>query len=58
MRHIMFCPSCRSYTLKEQCSVCSTSTVIPKPAKFGPEDNYASYRRQAKEEGLKAKGLL
>lgn len=42
----------------EQCGSCNSKTVIPKPAKYGPEDPYAAYRRKAKEEQLKAKGWL
>ena len=33
-------------------------TINPKPAKFNPEDKYSDYRRKAKEEILKEKGLL
>lgn len=58
MSHILFCQNCRSYTLKENCSSCGAKAVIPKPARYGPEDPYASYRRQAKEAQLKAKGWL
>ena len=58
MNHIMFCQNCRNYTIIEQCSRCSSKTVIPKPAKYGPEDPYASYRRQAKEAQLKSRGWL
>ena len=58
MNHIMFCQNCRAYTLKEECGSCHSKTVIPKPAKYGPQDPYASYRRKAKEEQLKARGWL
>ena len=58
MNHIMFCQSCKSYTLKEECSSCHSKTVMPKPAKYGPQDPYGAYRRKAKEEQLRAKGLL
>ena len=58
MRHIMRCQGCSVYTVKEICSSCSSKTIIPKPAKYGPEDNYAAYRRKAKEVQLKAKGWL
>ena len=67
MNHIMHCPNCRTYTLKEQCGTCSSKpflekglskTVMPKPAKYGPEDHYAAFRRKAKEEQLRAKGWL
>lgn len=56
MKHILFCPHCKSYTLKGQCNGCSSKTIMPKPAKYGPEDPYAAYRRKAKEGQLKAIG--
>ena len=58
MKHILFCPHCKNYTLKGQCSGCSSKTIMPKPAKYGPEDPYAAYRRKAKEGQLKAAGWL
>ncbi len=58
MRHIMRCQSCGVYALKETCSQCSSKTIIPRPARYSPEDHYAAYRRKAKEEQLKAKDLL
>ncbi len=53
----MRCQSCGVYALKETCSQCSSKTIIPKPARYSPEDHYAAYRRKAKEEQLKAKDL-
>ncbi len=50
MKHLMRCPKCRTYTLKESCS-CSAKTIMPKPPKYSPDDKYASYRRKAKEQG-------
>ncbi len=58
MRHILKCPNCLIYTMKEACPKCGAKTVPPKPAKYSPEDKYADYRRRAKEKGLKEKGLL
>lgn len=58
MRHVMRCQSCSVYTLKETCSNCSSKTIIPRPARYSPEDNYAAYRRKAKEGQLKGKGWL
>ncbi|MEK6837839.1 MAG: nucleolar RNA-binding Nop10p family protein [Nanoarchaeota archaeon] len=58
MNHIMHCPNCRTYTLKEQCGTCSSKTVMPKPVKYSPDDHYAAFRRKAKEEQLRAKGWL
>lgn len=58
MRHIMRCQSCGVYTLRDMCSQCSSKTIIPKPAKYSPEDHYAAYRRKAKEVQLKERDLL
>jgi len=56
MKHIKKCAECKRYTLKEEC--CSKPTIMPKPAKFSPEDPYGSYRRTAKQERLKERGLI
>lgn len=58
MKSIMFCPNCRAYTLKAECGICSSRTVIPRPARYSPHDNYAAYRRKAKEPLLMEKGWL
>lgn len=58
MNHILFCPNCKKYTIAGQCSSCNAGTIMPKPARYGPEDPYSSYRRQAKEAQLRAKGWL
>jgi rRNA maturation protein Nop10 len=47
--HILKCESCGSYGLGEVCS-CGFKRQKVAPAKFSPEDKYASYRRKAKEE--------
>lgn len=57
MKHILKCEKCGSYTMKEQCG-CGEKAVSPKPAKYSPEDKYASYRRQAKKKAMQDKGLL
>jgi H/ACA ribonucleoprotein complex subunit 3 len=56
MKHIMFCTECEKYTMKEE--HCGKKTVTTKPAKYSPDDKYARYRRKAKEEEFKAKGLI
>ncbi len=58
MNHILYCQNCRNYTLKEQCPDCFSKTVVPRPAKYSPEDHYAAYRRKAKESQLMERGWL
>jgi rRNA maturation protein Nop10 len=43
--------------MKEICS-CGGNALTPKPAKFSIEDKYGSYRRKAKIDDFKKKGLL
>ncbi|TMI28219.1 RNA-protein complex protein Nop10 [Candidatus Bathyarchaeota archaeon] len=38
------CPKCGLYTLKTACPACQSTTVSPHPAKFSPDDKYASLR--------------
>ncbi|RMF56136.1 RNA-protein complex protein Nop10 [Candidatus Woesearchaeota archaeon] len=57
MRHILKCPECGKYTMREVCS-CGSKTINPKPPKYSPEDPYGKYRRASKEELLKKKGLI
>lgn len=57
MKHILRCKSCGKYTISEIC-VCGGEAVLPIPPKYSPEDKYGSYRRRAKENNLKEKGLL
>lgn len=57
-RHILKCPECGKYTMKDECDKCKVNTVQIKPAKFSPEDPYGEYRRKAKREGLEERGLV
>lgn len=57
MRHILKCKKCSAYTLKKQCG-CGGEAVEAKPPKYSPEDKYAKYRREVKEEELKKEGLI
>lgn len=57
MRKIRRCTACGNYTLAETCA-CGEKTIIPKPAKYSPEDKFGRLRRQAKEEQRKKEGLL
>ena len=58
MNHILKCPRCKEYTLQEKCPFCNVETYRPVPAKYSPEDRYGHYRRLAKLEERKQKGLL
>jgi H/ACA ribonucleoprotein complex subunit 3 len=57
MKHILKCKECGKFLLNEKCD-CGGKAVSPMPPKYSPEDKYGSYRRRAKEEELKEKGLL
>ncbi len=57
-KRLLFCRQCQKYTMKQLCSTCGEKTAEKKPAKFSPEDKYARYRRDAKEEQRKKDGLL
>lgn len=43
------CSKCLSYGLSEICK-CGGKALSPQPPKYSPEDKYAKYRRQYKEE--------
>jgi len=58
MKHIKKCPKCNEYTMKDICSNCKIKTMIPKPAKYSPEDRLGKYRVKAKIEKLTKEGLL
>lgn len=53
---LLFCVSCKEYTLNGT-HTCGAKTIVPGPAKWSPDDKYGTYRRQAKREELKKKGL-
>ena len=55
--HIHKCPSCQRYTLELECSVCHKATIRPLPGKFSLTDKYGKYRREAKKNELREKGL-
>ncbi|MDO8481190.1 MAG: nucleolar RNA-binding Nop10p family protein [Nanoarchaeota archaeon] len=50
MKRLKWCEACKQYTMKEQ--HCGSATKTPHPPKYTPDDKYASYRRQAKKEGI------
>lgn len=49
-REILYCHSCKKYTIKETCSNCGKKTITTKPAKFSPEDKWGHWRRLHKKE--------
>jgi len=55
--HILFCSSCKRYTLEKVCSSCGRVSIIPRPPKYTFHDKYASYRRETKKKELIEKGL-
>jgi rRNA maturation protein Nop10 len=54
---ILQCQNCKRFTLKKECS-CGGKGITPIPPKYSPEDAYAKYRRQVKEEERKNSGLI
>ncbi|MBU2561419.1 MAG: RNA-protein complex protein Nop10 [Nanoarchaeota archaeon] len=56
--HILKCQKCGTYTIRDKCQKCGETPVPQIPAKYSPEDQYGKYRREAKKEQLKEKGLL
>ncbi len=57
MKKIRYCQNCDKYTMKEVCD-CGGKSVIKIPPRYSPVDKTAKYRREAKKEILKEKGLL
>ena len=57
MRHIYKCSSCSRYTIKETCG-CGSKTLPAKPIKYSPEDRLGHYRRKAKADFYRHRGLL
>ncbi len=43
------CSQCFRYTMKGTCPYCGSSTKIPHPVKFSPDDKYAKYRAKNSE---------
>jgi len=55
MRHIYKC-QCGKYTMKQECE-CGQEVITTKPPKYSP-GKFAKYRREARRDPLKQKGLL
>lgn len=47
-KQILYCKTCKKFTLKHKCSKCNKKTENPKPAKYSVEDKWGKYRRLAK----------
>ena len=45
MKHILRCPVCKTYTMKQHCN-CGEKAIDMKPAKYSPEDKYARYTKR------------
>lgn len=58
MKHILKCEKCGEYTMQEKCPKCGFATKNPKPAKYDPTDKVGKYRRKAKENDLRERGLI
>ena len=56
--HILRCMKCNKYTMRQACPHCGEKTIPQIPAKYSPEDPYGRYRREAKKDMLKEKGVL
>lgn len=48
MSHILKCPKCESYGIGKQCA-CGHDRERKIPPKYSPEDKFAKYRREYKE---------
>lgn len=57
MKHIYKCLKCNKHTMKEICN-CGNKTMMAKPVRYSSEDKFSSYRRKAKIEDYKKRGLL
>ena len=57
MKRIRYCATCDTYTLKTKCAN-GHETATTAPPKYSPDDKYTSYRREAKRDERKRKGLL
>ncbi|HLC74715.1 MAG TPA: nucleolar RNA-binding Nop10p family protein [Candidatus Nanoarchaeia archaeon] len=54
---LLYCEQCAAYTMKETHD-CGTVAVLRVPPKWSPEDKYGKYRREARMDELKKKGLV
>lgn len=57
MRHIFKCSKCNKYTMKESCD-CGGKGIVARPLKYSADDRLAAYRRKAKIEDYRQRGLI
>lgn len=57
MRHIFKCSKCSKYTMKESCD-CGGNGIAARPLKYSADDRLAVYRRKAKAEDYRQRGLV
>jgi rRNA maturation protein Nop10 len=56
MKHILKCEKCNKFTMKKICE-CGEETKSLKPQRYSPQ-KFAEYRREARKENLKERGLI
>lgn len=57
MKTILKCQNCGKYTMNEKCS-CGGNAVTVRPMRISFPDKYANYRRDAKAQERREKGLI
>jgi len=58
MKEILFCASCKKYSIHKECPACKKRTIKRVPAKFSFPDSFAKMRLKEKREGLSGRGLI
>ncbi|MFO7678027.1 MAG: nucleolar RNA-binding Nop10p family protein [Thermoplasmatota archaeon] len=53
MSQILYCKTCKTYTLDYICARCKKPTIIKKPARYSPQDRLGKYRRELKKSNIK-----
>ena len=53
MTSLLYCSSCKIYTLNKKCDKCKNKSVSKYPPRFSPQDNYGKYRRELKKSSKK-----
>ena len=42
--YLMYCDTCKRYTMKKRCDKCQLATRSAHPARFSPDDKYSKER--------------